>query len=69
MLFFFFLSFPFFQFLNDYWQKSYNGFQVFLGRSTTSPIFLIDTFLTKNGPFKFLSNLHRNAFGFFMFSK
>ena len=66
---FFFWPFSFFQFLNDYCQKSYNGFQVFLGRSTTSPIFLIDTFLTKNGPFKFLSNLHRNAFGFFMFSK
>ena len=47
MLFFNFCLFPFFQISNDYCQKSYNGFRVFLGSSNTSQIFLIYTFLTK----------------------
>ena len=44
---FYFLHSPFFQISNDYRQKSYNGFWVFLGSSNTSQIFLIYTFLTK----------------------
>ena len=42
-----FFPFPFFQISNGYCQKSYNGFQVFLGSSSTSQIFMIYTFLTK----------------------
>ena len=34
-----FWPFPFFQISNSYCQKSYNGFRVFLGSSTTSQIF------------------------------
>ena len=37
----------FFQISNYYCQKSYDGFRVFLGSSTTSQIFLIYTFLIK----------------------
>ena len=65
-----FLPFPFFQVSNYCCQKSCNGFRVFLGSSTMSQIFLIYTFFAKKGgPYKFLWNLHRSAFCFFIFSK
>ena len=45
----YFLIFVFslFQISNDSCQKSYNGLRVFLGRSNTSLIFLVYTFLKK----------------------
>ena len=58
------MPYPFFQISNCYCQKSYNGFRVFLGSSTTSQIFLIYTFLTKKQrPFYFFffeicTNMH-----------
>ena len=67
---FYVLPVPFFQISNGYCQKSYNGVQEFLGSSNTTHTILIFTFLTKKQrSFKFLWNLHRNAFCFFMFSK
>ena len=63
-------AFSLFQISNDSCQKSYNGLWVFLERSNTSQIFLVYTFLKRNGgSFKFLWNLHRNAFCFFFLNK
>ena len=67
-----FFIFVFCHFPNFKWllSISYNRFRVFLGSSIRQKYFWSTHFWYWNsGPFKFIWNLHRNAFSFFIFSK